>query len=314
MDGTLFEYARHKGVRTVHGLRPRAATLPQLRVGADGGAMGGLWTDVRSPAEGRIVIGGSDDADVVLIDDCVEGKTVEVRTVRSPIGAIAHITARSPDVTIKGVSIGADGVWERLPCRVEMSGIPVTLAAPPLAPDRALARRLGLAAAVCALLAGGASLWRVVAPASSVPTPAAAALAAPPAAKAPFAGLAEFETALTDAGLTDGVRARVNADGALVVEGALSEERYGLWRSLRRDWEARSGALPISGRVERMPTLDRLPPIAAVRFGSDPYVMLAADGTRIRPGEPLIDDWTLSEIREDGLTLTRGPDEVEVAL
>ncbi|MEM7709638.1 MAG: hypothetical protein AAF264_02570 [Pseudomonadota bacterium] len=244
------------------------------------------------------------------MDSCLEGCTLEVRAVRSPIGPLAHIATQSPDITIDDDPIGADGIWERLPCRVVAAGVPVTLAAPPRGTDRAAARILGVAAFVVALGAVGLGLWRTFAPKPRLAAPMASIPT--PTAPAPI-GLTAFEDALREAGLGDDISGRSDGERTLVVAGSLAEERHGDWLALRRGWDARTNTVPISGRVDRMPALARLPPIAAVRLGDDPYVLLASDRSRVRPGEMLADGWVLRAVHADGLVLARGPDEARVS-
>lgn len=297
-----FDYLRARAIRLAHRLSPRAGPLEQVRVRLRGGLMSGLFSDLKGDG---FHVGGQDDNDIVLLDPDLGGTRLHVTSQRSAIGALVNLRADTPGMTVGGTPIDRVGLWERLPCTVDLGGVEMELDLP----NRSGAVRVTGFAYVGIVAA--AALALLLFPAAT-PSHDMASVIQEPELTETTSGATDLTQLIEEAGLGQYLTITPGSGDTLRVAGRLPEARMTAWRDLRMGWDQRPNAAPLVSRVSTMKGLDALPPIAAVQLGTDPYILLAS-GRNITPGEVLTDGWTVTEIRPTSFLLSRNGEDIDIA-
>lgn len=302
MSRASIDFLRNRAYRTARRLHPTASPVPELHVSVEAGVMGGLSAELDG---GPFTIGGRDDCDVLLVDDGVGERVVRIESQRSVLGPLVRVSSADPGVAANHAPVTVDGTWERLPCRITVGDIPVTLRPPN---GRGTLAPITIAGLVSA---GLVALVAVVAPPTmpsyAIETPEPPPVAARRAANAPDI----LSQRLDEAGLADHLSVSPTEEGGLEVVGTLSSARMSAWRELRMAWDARADLPPLMGRVEELRGLDALPAIAAIRLGAEAHILLA-DGNTVRPGDVLVDHWEVEEIADTSVRLVRDGERIEM--
>jgi hypothetical protein len=293
------DYLRQRAVRLAQRLSPRMQHLSTVRVAVLSGSLKGLSSDLGGIG---FRLGGSENSNIILLDDGLEDIEVEVSSRQSAIGGLVNVRANGPGVRVGGTEINSTGLWERLPCNVDIRGCRVSLSRPPQDTRRGGFLRIG----AVLLAAVGVILFAPHAPKMSVSQSEPAPIVAPETS-----GLDLLEEDIKQAGLGNYLTVSPDVGGTFRVSGALPTGQMNVWRDLHMAWDAKQGVGVVIGQVTELTTLDSIPPIAAVRLGADPYILLA-DHRRLEPGDVLSDGWSISKIAEAGLVLVRNDEKVEV--
>lgn len=300
-EAASLDYLRTRAIRLAQRLSPGTSPVDTVRAEMRGGVMEGLHADVDGMG---FSMGGAEDNDIVLLDPTVEDIRLRVTSRRSVIGALVHLSSDQPGVTVSASPIDSTGVWERLPCNIDLAGVPLTL-------DRA-DRRDGMASVGFAYIGivAIAAIALVLFPPSTTRHAVTPPVAADTRVETP-ADATELAQLIETAGLGPYLDVSQGSGDTLRVSGRVPDARMGAWRDLRMAWDARTNTPPLVSRVAKMKGLERLPPIAAVHLGDRPYILLA-DGQNIAPGDTLTDGWTVTEIRRSSFLLTRNGEDIDI--
>ena len=96
-------------------------------------------------------------------------------------------------------------------------------------------------------------------------------------------------------------------NGRLVVSGSISQQQNEVWTGIRSWFDQTYGehfllvSDVVEGDVEQAPRI----PLRAIWYGQQPYI-ITAEGARYHEGAFVSDGWTIAEIGETQLLLTKG--------
>ena len=297
-----FDYLRARAIRAVNRLSPQAGPIKTVRVHLRSGMMAGLTSDLDGQG---FSIGGDMQHDIILLDPELEQSDLRVTSRRSAIGPLVHLNSDQPGITVNGTPIDGPGVWERLPCSVDMNGIVIDLDRPDPGNNVATTGMIYfgmLAIAACAL-----ALFPEQIPTHDVT--AATEISVP---SEPRINDRDLNQMIETAGLAKYLTVQSAPGSTLRVSGRVPKAQMQAWRDLRMAWDTYADAPPLVSRVTQMKGLNALPPIAAVRLGDEPYILLAS-GQNVVPGDTLTDGWTVTEIRPSSFLLTRNGENIDIA-
>ncbi|MEM8819607.1 MAG: hypothetical protein AAGE90_08785 [Pseudomonadota bacterium] len=305
MQTAPLSFLRSRASRIASRLSSPSTALDCIEVQVDSGAMSGL----RSRLTGsRITLGGNETNDVLLLDVENRDAGVEVTSRRSIVGPLVHIAPLGgASVTCGGTEVASTGLWERLPCRFAVDGVPVTLDA---SRDQRVFSPYGLAALGAA--AAAVALVLMPEPKSAMVVTHAGAAAETAATPLIQLGAVELEGLIAEAGLSDFLSVVRGSGGTVDVTGNVPTAWMPAWRELRMDWDSRADIPTVTSRVSELKGIDRLPPIAAVRLGPEPYILLAS-GEQVRTGDILTEGWKVERIQQSDFSLIRNRERIEIA-
>jgi hypothetical protein len=294
------DYLRDWSGRAVRGFSTKSRHLPVVRVEMLDGCLKGMSSDLNGRG---FRLGGGETGDVILLDPALKDIEVEIVSRQSVLGALVNVRAKGQGVRVAGAAVDAAGIWERLPCTVDMCGYRMSLSRVPSHAPRNGFLRIG----AVLLAAAGLLVFAPHAPTLQI--------AQPERAPAPVvnagADLDLLQQEIRQAGLESYLSVSPDVGDTLKVSGALPAAQMAVWDDLHMAWDARQGADVVIGNVTELAKLDHLPPIAAVRFGEAPYILMA-DERRLVPGDIVSDGWSIAEIAETGLVLVRNAERIEV--
>lgn len=305
---SLMDSARHMWAHTA---RPRS--LGTLLVVTDG-YHAGASLDIENRA---YTLGSDVNSDIVLADPGI-GKT---HLVLRRNGRQLDIEAVGGDVLLNDEELIPEGHGRshRLPVRIKVGGAELAIEMPsppaPLAipqfpgPARPFIIAAVVVAGLLSLLSLAFALDGIAPSASQTQTRIAALsetdMAPTEAAPASTQAAVELRARIAQSGLS-GLEVE-EADGRLIVKGSMPGERSAEWTDIQAWYDRSFGTETVlsssvqSTAAEAMPRLR----LRAIWFGDNPYV-ISADGARYYEGASTNDGWTVAEIGEERLLLTKG--------
>lgn len=311
LDDT-YALVRSRVNRTAYRLTRESGPPPPLEVEILSGVHARCTTELTLP---DFTIGGGEDHDLMLIDDCIAGEPVRVAARRTLLGPVLIVSTARTDVAVDGQSLaGSDGI-ERLPCRLTVGEVTMVIRERPAATGGVRSGRAEWLVAAALAVAGLAALaapWALQGGGASgqVLTLAETAASPLPANGAP-AVLAGIEGRISASGLADHLTTAERPDGTLVVSGRLPPSKMALWRELQRELDGQVEPGRLLMQVSQASDLADVPAIRLVRLGAEPQLLLA-DRRTVSVGDELVDGWRVAEIAADGLTVSRGGETVRM--
>lgn len=285
-------------------------------------------------AEPVYTIGSGGEADIILRDPGI----APVHARLCCRGNRAEIEALGGDIGFVGGETIPQGLGRRcrLPVEVSLGGARIRLMGKTQPMRFAVAGRTTLSAVglLAVILAWPIASNAVSTKADSVPevSPAAVATQAdatpePGTLPAPLAGASEsppvsgmerLGAAATPADAAEQLRERLAeaglstlevhaAPGRVTVSGAISGKQVEAWHAVQAWFDSTHGGNVLLGSNVSVDGLKPLPRLAlqAIWYGERPYI-ITADGARYYEGAFVSDGWTLKEIGEKRLLLTKG--------
>jgi hypothetical protein len=312
LDDT-YALVRSRVTRTAYRLTRESGPPPSIEVEILSGVHANCRTEL---ALAEFTIGGSDEHDLMLIDDCLAGEPINVTTRRTLLGPVLIVNTARTDVAFDGHTVSGPDVVERLPCRLSVRDVNMIIRARGTAPVRTarLARTEWLIAAGLAVagLIAVALPWppqRPAGPGLADTRPAESA--APSSAASLTALVMDMEKRIADKGLSDYLVTSKTPDGVLVVEGQMPPTKMPLWDDLQREIDAGIEPGLVLFQVSQASELQNVPAIRVVSLGAAPELLLA-DRRTVAVGEELVDGWLVDEITADGVTVTRDGESVKM--
>jgi hypothetical protein len=278
---------------------------------------GGLHTGATLVlAEPHYTVGSSTESDIVLRDSGIA--SVHARLRRR--GAEVEVEALGGDVKLTNGEIVPKGHGRRckLPLQIAFGEAHVLLAGPEqTASDRGILRKPVLVAAgllIVTLIIAGNS-WSLAEAERNNDRESIQQYAAMDASQGGLAPPAQHAASASEAGQQLGKRLAeagigtlniAETNGRLIVSGSISQQQNDVWTGIRSWFDQTYGehVLLASDVVEGDEQVPRIP-LQAIWYGQQPYI-ITAEGARYHEGAFVSDGWTIAEIGETQLLLTKG--------
>lgn len=269
----------------------------------------------RFDGDGLSIGAGAEDDVMVLDEGITEGHAI-LTAQQTMFGTFLSAEARGGDLYLDGMRVPAGDISaeHRLPVELslEETTLALRVATDAAGHSRVSALWLATSCIVAAALLGlaGWSLSR------NVPRPIHAVASADPvrAVLSEDAVVAALDTAradLSERGLAPFLEGRIEPGGTLVVDGVIPSRLVPKWRGFNRWYDARPD-MPVLGRnVSVAGGLDGLPAVSVIRL-REPRRVILVNGTEAAPGDMVVDGWTLKEIGETAMTLTRRGERITI--
>jgi hypothetical protein len=299
--------------KAVQRIIPVNGSDPGLTVEILTGVHAGSSTGVSGPT---FSIGPETGNDIMLLDDEVLDGAANFRTEGSVFGTLLTVRTHRDDLKINGAAVrsGVASAPEPLPCEIDFNGIRLRFR-PVAGTERPLMQKAAQAVLpmlmTVAFVAFGMQIYLASVPTS--PLLLQATPAADPAVQKARVASAEavVRTMITEAGFSDRLTVAKLGGGTLSINGTLPPDMMPDWHEVRSAIDKAAGDAVIISDVAETPSLTDMPPIAAVRLGADPVVILA-NGDEIGPGEKISGDWVIRTISEDSLEVEQNGDSLVV--
>lgn len=286
-------------------------------VEVDGGVLNGVRTKL---ACRRCRVGASMDSNVILFDQGIEDKHVELHFKSSIFGPVVSVRALGPDVQVAGKVLKPQEATDYLALPLSVSINSVTLNFTPrhevkhtISPKLLKAWRYFSKTAIVCLLLLGLTLFSnyrqfnlQVAP-KAAPSPYMVVQNDDASTKR-LADVAEaVQVKLTELRLTDYVTATVDTSGAVALAGSLTAEKQASWHAFRQWYDLTNNPVLLS-KVSLAPKLNNFPRIASVKL-SDPTRIQLSNGGQLGVGDEFLDGHILRAIEPTHIIVTvRGED------
>lgn len=271
----------------------------------------------------KLVVGGADDCDVILLDEGIADHHATLHFQRSAFGVLIAFEALEGSVTVNGTDIpcGACSDYLQLPADLQLADVALLVDRPAsqgpshipywtILPVSCVALVLGVAIAT-----GKFDLNPKTSKVSlAQPNENGRLLVAPVAINAnevtPLMQAAQMR--LAEVGLAPYLTTTMRNGNTMVISGVLPEALVDDWRHFNRWYDSQTDGLVLVQEITIATLLRDLPPISAVRL-SEPHTLMFTDGASATEGDIIAGGWTITAIEPETLTLKRRGEHIEIA-
>jgi len=248
----------------------------------------------------EITIGGANENDIMLLDDCFSGPQISLSSRSTPLGSIVYLATERPDVMVHGHPFRSQSEPETLPVIIEIDSVRLKI--------QNLGTRQSLATHPVLLLAAIVATLAVTIGALSFSDPfKSVALDQVPSTQEqprPETGSLSDELLkrLRSSELQGVISTQTLDTNTIAVNGVLPAEMRNSWLEIRRKFEADFPYVILLTRFEMTPELADLPLVSAVLLGDVPKIVFA-NGTEAGLGDEINNGWIIDAIGAEGFTL-----------